>query len=275
VMFLYSPMLTAIVLAAFPAYIAISAGATPLFRRLINEKFKRGAENQAFLVESVAGMETLKAMAVEPQMQRSWEEQLAGYVAASFRVTRLGNTASQTVPLISKLVTARHIPDGARRELSVGFCRRLSSQCGPDRHNASDISGLAVYRSGRSRLARRRRDQRSFEGGVLHAGRAAGHRLHVSTADIRRPTFHVRGSPTRGRRIAPGSGFVSTALRLCRPCPDVFDRGGRAGAVITATAPRCPLMLSNTWRSAFFATAMKRHRAALPLSFENASPTLD
>jgi subfamily B ATP-binding cassette protein HlyB/CyaB len=46
----------------------------------------RGAENQAFLVESVTGVETLKAMAVEPQMQRRWEEQLAGYVAASFRV---------------------------------------------------------------------------------------------------------------------------------------------------------------------------------------------
>jgi subfamily B ATP-binding cassette protein HlyB/CyaB len=114
VMFLYSPMLTAIVLMAFPAYIAVSAGATPLFRTLINEKFKRGAENQAFLVESVSGVETLKAMAVEPQMQRRWEEQLAGYVAASFRVTRLGNTASQTVQLISKLVTAATLYFGAR-----------------------------------------------------------------------------------------------------------------------------------------------------------------
>ena len=80
--------------------------ATPLFRERLDEKFARGAENQAFLVESVTGVETLKAMAVEPQMQRRWEEQLAGYVAASFRVISLGNTASQTVQLISKLVTA-------------------------------------------------------------------------------------------------------------------------------------------------------------------------
>ena len=68
---------------------------TPLFRRRLDEKFRRGAENQAFLVESVTGIETLKAMAVEPQMQRRWEEQLAGYVTASFRVLSLGNTASQ------------------------------------------------------------------------------------------------------------------------------------------------------------------------------------
>ncbi len=124
VMFLYSPLLACIVLAAFPVYIAISAGATPIFRRRLDEKFKRGAENQAFLVESVTGVETLKAMAVEPQMQRRWEEQLAGYVAASFRVTRLGNTASQAVQLVSKLVTAGTLYFGAKLvidgDLSVG-----------------------------------------------------------------------------------------------------------------------------------------------------------
>ncbi|HYR67718.1 MAG TPA: type I secretion system permease/ATPase [Reyranella sp.] len=113
VMFFYSPLLTAIVLAAFPLYIGISAVATPLFRRRLDEKFKRGAENQAFLVESVTGIETLKAMAVEPQMQRRWEEQLAGYVAASFRVTNLGNTSSQAVQLVNKLMTAATLYFGA------------------------------------------------------------------------------------------------------------------------------------------------------------------
>ena len=53
-------------------------------------------------------------MAVEPQMQRRWEEQLAGYVTASFRVISLGNTASQIVQLISKLVTARYLYFGAK-----------------------------------------------------------------------------------------------------------------------------------------------------------------
>jgi subfamily B ATP-binding cassette protein HlyB/CyaB len=124
VMFYYSPTLTWIVLAAFPFYVVISAGLTPLFRRRLDEKFRRGAENQAFLVESVNGVETLKAMAVEPQMQRRWEEQLAGYVAASFRVISLGNTASQTVQLISKIVTAATLYVGAKLviggSLSVG-----------------------------------------------------------------------------------------------------------------------------------------------------------
>ncbi len=124
VMYFYSPLLTWIVLASFPFYIAISAAATPLFRQRLDEKFQRGAENQAFLVESVTGVETLKAMAVEPQMQRRWEEQLAGYVAASFRVIRLSNTASQTVQFISKVVTAGILYFGAKLvidgQLTVG-----------------------------------------------------------------------------------------------------------------------------------------------------------
>jgi len=114
VMVVYSPWLTLIVLSAFPFYIGISAGATPLFRRRLDEKFQRGAENQAFLVESITGVETLKAMAVEPQMQRRWDEQLAAYVAASFRVLSLGNVASQAIQLVSKLVTVAILFFGAK-----------------------------------------------------------------------------------------------------------------------------------------------------------------
>ncbi|MEH2533496.1 subfamily B ATP-binding cassette protein HlyB/CyaB [Bradyrhizobium sp. AZCC 1588] len=124
VMFYYSTTLTLIVLASFPFYIGISVGAAPLFRRRLDEKFNRGSENQAFLVESVTGVETLKAMAVEPQMQRRWEEQLAGYVGASFRVLSLNNTASQAVQMINKLVIAATLYFGARLviggDLTVG-----------------------------------------------------------------------------------------------------------------------------------------------------------
>src|SRR4051812_18114960 len=114
VMFLYSPMLTGLVIGSIPLYIVISVCATPLFRRRLDEKFRRGAENQAFLVQSVTAVETLKAMAVEPRMQLRWEEQLAGYVTASFRVLRLGNVASESVQLVSKLVTAGILFFGAK-----------------------------------------------------------------------------------------------------------------------------------------------------------------
>jgi subfamily B ATP-binding cassette protein HlyB/CyaB len=114
VMFVYSPFLTFIVLGGFPFYVGISSVGTPLFRRRLDEKFRRGAENQAFLVESITGVQTLKALAVEPQMNRRWEEQLAGYVAASFRVISLGNATSQAVQLVAHLATVAILYFGAK-----------------------------------------------------------------------------------------------------------------------------------------------------------------
>lgn len=105
VMLYYSPVLTLLVALSIPCYIVLMALAMPVFRKRLNEKFSRGAENQAFLVESVTNLQTLKAGAVEPQAIRRWDEQLAGYVAASFRVTRLSVMAGEAIQLIQKLVT--------------------------------------------------------------------------------------------------------------------------------------------------------------------------
>ena len=105
VMLYYSPILTLLVALSIPCYIVLMALAMPVFRKRLNEKFSRGAENQAFLVESVTNLQTLKAGAVEPQAIRRWDEQLAGHVAASFRVTRLSVMAGEAIQLIQKLVT--------------------------------------------------------------------------------------------------------------------------------------------------------------------------
>ena len=105
VLYLYSPLLTLVVAGALPLYAILSIGVTPAFRERLNERFARGAENQAFLVESVSGVETVKSMALEPVMQRRWEEQVAAYVTASFRVVGVGMLATQTATLINKVTT--------------------------------------------------------------------------------------------------------------------------------------------------------------------------
>lgn len=106
VMWFYSPQLTLIVLASIPAYVALSWFVTPVLRRRLDEKFYRGAENQSFLVESVTGIETLKSLAIEPQAQRKWEEQIAGYVSASFKAGQTGNIGQQIAGFINKLTSA-------------------------------------------------------------------------------------------------------------------------------------------------------------------------
>jgi ATP-binding cassette, subfamily B, bacterial HlyB/CyaB len=105
VMFCYSPKLTLIVVLSIPAYVLLSLIFTPILRSRLNEKFNRGAENQSFLVESISGMDTVKALAVEPRWIQRWEKQLASYVTSSLNVTMTGLLATAGVTLISKLVT--------------------------------------------------------------------------------------------------------------------------------------------------------------------------
>ena len=124
VLWFYSPTLTLIVLGTLPFYIALSVYITPILRHRLDEKFKHGAENQAFLVEAVTGIETLKAMSVEPQMQRKWENQLSSYVTASFRANNLNNVANQIAGFVNKITTLLIIWWGAHLvidgSLSVG-----------------------------------------------------------------------------------------------------------------------------------------------------------
>ena len=124
VMWFYSSTLTLIVMASLPIYALLSVAITPAIRTRLHEKFNRGAENQAFLVEAVSGVQTVKAMAVEPPLLRKWEEQLAGYVRASFRATSLMTIAGHSATCVQKITTVAVLWVGAYRviegDLSIG-----------------------------------------------------------------------------------------------------------------------------------------------------------
>ena len=124
VMWFYSSTLTLIVLASLPIYALLSVAITPAIRTRLHDKFNRGAENQAFLVESISGVQTVKALAVEPPLLRKWEEQLAGYVRASFRATSLITVAGHSATCVQKVTTVAVLWVGAYRvidgDLSIG-----------------------------------------------------------------------------------------------------------------------------------------------------------
>ena len=136
-MWIYSPSLFVIVLVSLVGYVAVSQVVTRPLRARLDEKFERGAASNSLLVESVSGIQTVKAAAVEPQWQDRWERQLAAYSAASQRVINLGNGGSQAIELISKLSFAAILFFGAKDvlagSLSVGglvafnmFAQRVS-----------------------------------------------------------------------------------------------------------------------------------------------------
>jgi ATP-binding cassette, subfamily B, bacterial HlyB/CyaB len=124
VMFLYSPFLTLVVLISIPLYVAISVFISPTLREQLEEKFRRGAESQSFLVETVTGIGTLKAMAVEPQMRDRWEKLFSGYTQIGFDVAKLANWGSHLIQLVSKVTTVAILYFGAKAviagDLSVG-----------------------------------------------------------------------------------------------------------------------------------------------------------
>ena len=124
VLFLYSTTLTLIALLSIPVYILIAALIRPLLRAKINERFNTGAASQQFLVESVFGIETLKAAAVEPMLRNEWEERLAAYVKSSFQAVVLSSIGQNAIGLVSKLTTVAVLFFGAKavidNELSLG-----------------------------------------------------------------------------------------------------------------------------------------------------------
>jgi len=104
VMFFYSGVLTCVTLACIPLFVALSLVIRPLMRERLTEKFDRGAESQSYLVEAVTGIQTVKAMALEPIFYRRWEEQLARYVTASFRTSHLSGIGGALGQIVQKLV---------------------------------------------------------------------------------------------------------------------------------------------------------------------------
>jgi ATP-binding cassette, subfamily B, bacterial HlyB/CyaB len=109
----YSVPLTLIVLVSLPLYFGLSLAVVPVLRRRLDQKFARGAENQAMLVETVTGIQTVKAGALEPSFARRWDNQLAAYVSASFKTQNLAAWAHEGVNLIGKLVNAATLWMGA------------------------------------------------------------------------------------------------------------------------------------------------------------------
>lgn len=124
VMLWYSVPLTLIVIGSIPLYVVLSVVFTPMIRGRLNEKFNRSAENQSFLVETISGVDTVKAMAVEPRWTHKWDQQLAAYVSAGLSVTNITTIAGGGVMLVSKLVTVAILWMGASlvldNDLTVG-----------------------------------------------------------------------------------------------------------------------------------------------------------
>ena len=124
VLFLYSVKLTAILLffcAAIALVIFVLIGP---FRRRLLALYQAEAQRQGLLVETIHGMGTIKAMALEPVRRKEWENRVAQATGMHFRVGQISATAQAATQLLDKLMLVAIIAVGATdvfaNVLSVG-----------------------------------------------------------------------------------------------------------------------------------------------------------
>ncbi len=112
-LFFYSARLTAIVL-LFTALIAlIIASLMVPFKRRLNALYEAEGSRQAMLVETINGMATVKAMAIEPLLRKKWEDKVAKAISMQFRVGKISITAKSITQLLERLMTVILIWTGA------------------------------------------------------------------------------------------------------------------------------------------------------------------
>ena len=138
VMFYYSVSLTLITVSVLLAITILSLAITPLLRRRINRQFLLGARNQAFLTEYVSGMETVKSLQMEPQLNARYGDYLASYLQSTFATRQLANSYNVAAHALEQVMTLAILCLGAwlvmtSKEFTIGmlvafqmFASRLS-----------------------------------------------------------------------------------------------------------------------------------------------------
>ncbi len=113
IMFWYSVTLTLVVLAILTVIVVLSLLVAPIFQRRLNEQFLRGARHQAFVTEYVAGMETVKSLQLEPQLNDKYGSLLAATLESGLRTKQLANTYNTVANTLEQGMTLLILALGA------------------------------------------------------------------------------------------------------------------------------------------------------------------
>jgi ATP-binding cassette subfamily B protein len=102
VMIWYSILLTIIALATVPVFAILTLMVAPIIRRQTRVKAERNAETQAYLVEVMSGIQTVKAQNIELPSRWQWQDRYARYMAASFKTVLTSTTAGSFSHFLSQ-----------------------------------------------------------------------------------------------------------------------------------------------------------------------------
>ena len=124
ILFAYSFKLTLIVLSFTLVIGSIIFAVLPAYKRRLDVLYSAEGKRQALMVETIHGMRTVKALAIEPAQRRSWDQFSAESVTAHFSVAKLSLNSNfvtgllgQLMPVVIIVIGCQSVFDGT---MSVG-----------------------------------------------------------------------------------------------------------------------------------------------------------
>jgi ATP-binding cassette, subfamily B, bacterial HlyB/CyaB len=87
-MFYYNTQMTLIALLLIPVVMMITAIFTPLLRRLTIDYLTTASESESHLIESIAGIDTVKAMGLEQRSRVRWEDKFTKALNIELRLSK-------------------------------------------------------------------------------------------------------------------------------------------------------------------------------------------
>jgi subfamily B ATP-binding cassette protein HlyB/CyaB len=114
ILFFYSFKLALIVLAFSLVIAAIIMGLLPTYRRQLDAVNAAEGKRQALLVETIHGMRTVKALAIEPMQRRTWDQLSAEAIGRHFRVSKTSISGVAVTDFLGKLMPVTIIVVGAQ-----------------------------------------------------------------------------------------------------------------------------------------------------------------
>lgn len=124
ILFAYSVQLALITLVFTLMIAGVVMMMVPIFQRRLNDLNIAEGQRQSMLVETIHGMRTVKALAIEPAQRRLWDQRSAQAINMHFRVGKVAITGNSITDFLGKLLPVVIIVVGTQQvfdqTLSVG-----------------------------------------------------------------------------------------------------------------------------------------------------------
>lgn len=134
ILFMYSTMLTSLLLIMVIPIVVLTVAATPKLKAYAREVFESSTAAESTLMETIGGIETIKGMGIERPMRMKWERQFANSLNVKYRAQRFNILIGFASQIFNTAISITILTVGARlvmaQELTIGQLMAYSALMG-------------------------------------------------------------------------------------------------------------------------------------------------